>query len=252
MAQDQYLVGRYYDPATGQFLNVDPLVDETGQPYAYTGDDPVNGTDPLGQCWPSWACGVENAGTSLLAGAGDYAVSFIQTNAEGELSSFAGVFQPIAYWLEIHNIPNVSISNPICQDGSWYTGGYWGAAAASVVAGGAAGWADGASAAGEVGASAVGEAGGQALSTNATVSDLAQLAPGNPLDAAKLATVSSWSDAQLLSAAQTTGPTAMGVNSAGDTLINGVTRQQVLLERATNPNSGILGDSPIFIKGFGG
>ena len=39
-------LGAYYDPATGQFLSVDPLVDETGQPYAYTGDDPVNGVDP--------------------------------------------------------------------------------------------------------------------------------------------------------------------------------------------------------------
>jgi hypothetical protein len=44
------LVGRYYDPATGQFLNVDPDVAQTGQPYAYTGDDPVNGVDPLGLC----------------------------------------------------------------------------------------------------------------------------------------------------------------------------------------------------------
>jgi hypothetical protein len=26
------------------------MVDETGQPYAYTGDDPVNGVDPLGLC----------------------------------------------------------------------------------------------------------------------------------------------------------------------------------------------------------
>jgi uncharacterized protein RhaS with RHS repeats len=43
-----YIVGRYYDPATGQFVSVDPLVDETGQPYAYTGDDPVNGVDPNG------------------------------------------------------------------------------------------------------------------------------------------------------------------------------------------------------------
>ena len=43
-----YLIGRYYDPATGQFLSVDPLVDETGQPYAYTGDDPVNALDPSG------------------------------------------------------------------------------------------------------------------------------------------------------------------------------------------------------------
>ena len=37
-----HLVGRYYDPATGEFVNVDPLVDQTGQPYGYTGDDPVN------------------------------------------------------------------------------------------------------------------------------------------------------------------------------------------------------------------
>ncbi len=37
---------------TGQFLSVDPLVDETGQPYAYTGDDPVDGVDPMG-LWPS-------------------------------------------------------------------------------------------------------------------------------------------------------------------------------------------------------
>ena len=42
------LVGRYYDPATGQFLSVDPMVAETGQAYAYTGDDPVNAVDPLG------------------------------------------------------------------------------------------------------------------------------------------------------------------------------------------------------------
>jgi hypothetical protein len=26
------------------------MVQETGQPYAYTGDDPVNGVDPLGLC----------------------------------------------------------------------------------------------------------------------------------------------------------------------------------------------------------
>jgi RHS repeat-associated protein len=43
-----YLVHRYYDPQTGQFLSVDPMVDETEQPYAYVAGDPVNLVDPLG------------------------------------------------------------------------------------------------------------------------------------------------------------------------------------------------------------
>ncbi len=45
-----YLINRYYDPSTGQFLSVDPLVAITGEPYAYVGGDPVNLTDPLGLC----------------------------------------------------------------------------------------------------------------------------------------------------------------------------------------------------------
>ena len=47
-----YLVNRYYDPATNQFLSVDPLVGETGQPYVYSNDNPLNETDPLG----AYAC----------------------------------------------------------------------------------------------------------------------------------------------------------------------------------------------------
>jgi hypothetical protein len=41
-------VDRYYDPSTDQFLSVDPLVAGTGQPYAFTNDDPLNETDPSG------------------------------------------------------------------------------------------------------------------------------------------------------------------------------------------------------------
>jgi RHS repeat-associated protein len=43
-----YLINRYYDPGSGQFLNVDPSVLSTQEPYAYTSDNPVNLTDPMG------------------------------------------------------------------------------------------------------------------------------------------------------------------------------------------------------------
>ncbi|MEZ0109789.1 RHS repeat-associated protein [Catenulispora sp. EB89] len=43
-----YLRARYYDPETAQFLTVDPDLKQTGQPYQYAGDDPVNALDPSG------------------------------------------------------------------------------------------------------------------------------------------------------------------------------------------------------------
>ncbi|MBG0825834.1 RHS repeat-associated core domain-containing protein [Planomonospora sp. ID91781] len=45
-----YLRARDYDPATGQFLSIDPLVDTTGQLYAYVGNNPLQFTDPAGLC----------------------------------------------------------------------------------------------------------------------------------------------------------------------------------------------------------
>ena len=41
-------VARWYDPNTSEFMTVDPELAETGQPYAFAGDDPVNETDPSG------------------------------------------------------------------------------------------------------------------------------------------------------------------------------------------------------------
>ena len=43
-----YMVNRYYDPITGQFVSVDPLLSETGSFYNYAGDDPTNQSDPTG------------------------------------------------------------------------------------------------------------------------------------------------------------------------------------------------------------
>jgi RHS repeat-associated protein len=45
-----YLRARYYDPATAEFLTLDPQVDQTGTPYAYVSDNPLNGTDLNGRC----------------------------------------------------------------------------------------------------------------------------------------------------------------------------------------------------------
>jgi uncharacterized protein RhaS with RHS repeats len=42
-----FAVNRYYDPTTDQFLSIDPNVVETGQPYVFTNDNPLNAMDPL-------------------------------------------------------------------------------------------------------------------------------------------------------------------------------------------------------------
>jgi RHS repeat-associated protein len=51
-----YLINRYYDPATGQFLSLDPAVSQTGQPYGYAGGNPVNAADPDGL--GGWQAGI--------------------------------------------------------------------------------------------------------------------------------------------------------------------------------------------------
>jgi RHS repeat-associated protein len=44
-----YLRARYYDPATGQMLTIDPYVDQTHARYAYANDDPTDQVDPSGR-----------------------------------------------------------------------------------------------------------------------------------------------------------------------------------------------------------
>ena len=66
-------VGRYYDPATGQFLSVDPGYEQTEQAYIYVGDDPVNESDPSGlipKCpWWDVVCQVAAMADSISQGA---------------------------------------------------------------------------------------------------------------------------------------------------------------------------------------
>ncbi len=47
-----YLIDRYYDPSTGQFLSLDPDVSQTHEPYGYAAGNPVNESDPDGASVP--------------------------------------------------------------------------------------------------------------------------------------------------------------------------------------------------------
>ena len=88
-----YLINRYYDAQTGQFLSVDPLISQTGEVYGYAGGDPVNRDDPDGKggasapepctdsevsvpawkqallCWAAYAAIDGKTGQSLLSSA---------------------------------------------------------------------------------------------------------------------------------------------------------------------------------------
>jgi RHS repeat-associated protein len=45
-----YLRNRWYDPATAQFLTIDPAIAQTQAPYTYTSDNPLSQSDPTGLC----------------------------------------------------------------------------------------------------------------------------------------------------------------------------------------------------------
>ncbi len=65
----QYLRARVYDPATGQFLTVDPLREITRSPYVYVDGNPKNRTDPSGLIWAE----IFDTGLDLIESCGDAA-----------------------------------------------------------------------------------------------------------------------------------------------------------------------------------
>lgn len=92
-------MARYYDPATAQFLTVDPKVAATLSPYGYVAGDPLNATDALGLC--SWnplsndSCEIAVPGqavTSALRTADNDVAPLLTTIYEHATISYGGCF----------------------------------------------------------------------------------------------------------------------------------------------------------------
>ena len=88
-----FLNNRYYDPTTGQFLSVDPLVAVTGDPYLYAGGNPTTRSDPSGLD-PG---GCHNGRPNAVSGACESVSTHSQFTVDGSLGgkSFANVTTPI-------------------------------------------------------------------------------------------------------------------------------------------------------------
>jgi len=75
-----YMQARYYDPAVGRFLSIDPVTPTAGNAfnfsrYAYANNNPVMHTDPDGKCVEDFcigeaiaACAATPCGTAVVAG----------------------------------------------------------------------------------------------------------------------------------------------------------------------------------------
>jgi RHS repeat-associated protein len=79
-----YLINRYYDPNTGNFTTVDPLVGATAQAYQYADGNPISETDASG-LWPGFVDkafhAVKSVGSDVVD-AGESVVSHVADAAE--------------------------------------------------------------------------------------------------------------------------------------------------------------------------
>jgi RHS repeat-associated protein len=84
-----YMQARYYDPALGRFLSIDPVGFMPSRPgqfnrYSYTYNDPINLTDPTGMC--PGVCGYVRSGQASRD-----AIAAGEALVEGALTAVAGI-----------------------------------------------------------------------------------------------------------------------------------------------------------------
>lgn len=109
-----YLIHRYYDPQSGQFLSVDPMVSQTVEPFAYADGNPVSKTDPSGLTFPG---GGGNTAFSLHCGHGWY--FFCDGDGEMELR-YACWAHAVYWWYHIASWLQQIIAGHVAEYGLTY------------------------------------------------------------------------------------------------------------------------------------
>jgi RHS repeat-associated protein len=81
-----YLVNRYYDPITAQFMSIDPLYQQTQLAYEYAEDNPINEADPSGEA-TALACGIQYSPYFYYEG-----TQLTESTVETQACLYAGFF----------------------------------------------------------------------------------------------------------------------------------------------------------------
>jgi hypothetical protein len=119
-------VARYYDPSTGQFLSIDPLVTDTRAAYTYAIDDPVNDTDPTGLSTNGYCVSVQGLlieeGVGVGVG-GEGEVCLVETSTGQIGLTLTGGYGPAV--AEDHTgslsvVNEKSNANDLSQLGGWF------------------------------------------------------------------------------------------------------------------------------------
>jgi RHS repeat-associated protein len=97
-----YLINRYYTPKTDQFLSVDPDLSQTGEPYAFTNDDPLNLTDPLGLIGAGNFCS-RYGSHSRQCKAATKAANALQKKLCKSGGCGRGGFTSVTHWVDTHH-----------------------------------------------------------------------------------------------------------------------------------------------------
>jgi RHS repeat-associated protein len=106
-----HLGARYYDPAIGRFLSVDPVIDpaDPQQLHAcvYAHNNPINKADPYG-LWPGWLDSAASTVASAASSAGNWAVNtatnIVESVKEDPLKFATGVVVGIAVGVAIAGV----------------------------------------------------------------------------------------------------------------------------------------------------